>query len=175
MSSVISVSFVRNVRSSCFVAVHGRLPIHIPNSERDSGASRALRSSSDACSRFATTRSTFTCGSVMVGAALPCFAFRSAFLDGGSGAATSTSISTVGLWSRFRFLDGDCGGLSVVTVIAVEWRPIADYDSTRTLKFSMGLRAQANIPRTERESPCTHGPHLAYARLLARAGPQICM
>lgn len=48
----------------------------------------------------------------MLRGALPFLARRRAFLDGGSGALTSTLISCNGLLSRLRFVDGggDCLG-----------------------------------------------------------------
>lgn len=121
------MSLVRKLRRSALVAVQGRLPIQMPYSERFGGAEgSAGTSSSDAEA---------VCKAIMLllsdlgpaGVALPLLALRRAFLEGGSGAVTSISSSPVVLSSRFRFLDGDSGGVIMAAVsIAVEWRPIVN-------------------------------------------------
>lgn len=132
ISSVISVSLVRKARKSSFVALHGRLPIQIPWSERFTGAVGGWGSSSEPESGLVVMRLVLDAwvfgapGSEVAGAVLFFLALRRAFFEGGSGAETSTSSSAVGRSSRFRFLEGDVeeGGVITAAAIAVEWRPI---------------------------------------------------
>lgn len=104
MSSEILASFVRKVRRSALVAVQGRLPIQIPCSERFDKA---------VCSCIPVSESRLGSvileglGAVLVEGILPFLAFRSAFFEGGSGAVTSTSISSTAGSVRLRFLEGE--------------------------------------------------------------------
>lgn len=124
---------MRKLRISSFVALHGKLPTHIPKSERFDSGVGADPSIVDSC----VVVTVFGVDSEGVGKLefLVFLAFRRAFLDGGSGAETSTSISAAGLFSLFRFRDGDTGGVRVVNVIVVECLPIATNGSTLLKAF----------------------------------------
>ena len=137
MSSDIFVSLVRKVRKSALVAVQGKFPIQTPYSERFDGAEAlAGASSSDAkpvCTAISLL-SDFGAAKVV----LRFLALRRAFLEGGSGAVTSTWISSTIVSSRFRFLDGDTGGVMVPTPMAVEWRPMIAFGVSVTWIWVLG-------------------------------------
>ncbi len=108
--------------------LQGRLPIQMPYPERFAGAVGVLGSPSEAASGLVAMRlvleaCTFGApGSAVGGAVLLLLAFRRAFLEGGSGAEISTSISAVETSSRFRFLvrDVEDGGVVTFAATAVE-------------------------------------------------------
>ena len=83
--------------------VQGRLPIQMPWSERLAGAGAGFAGDSSSESEWGFEG--FIAGGL--GRILPFLAFRMAFLEGGSGAVTSTSNSSAASWSLLRFLGGD--------------------------------------------------------------------
>lgn len=124
--SAIVVSFVRKFCKSALVMLKERLPIQIPCSERlDEVVRPALLSSFwDAGMITSSLSMELEAGANTVDelagvGSFPFLAFRSAFLDGGSGALMSTSSSSGASVSLLRFLEG-CGGcakiLGLVTV-----------------------------------------------------------
>jgi len=108
---------VRNSLSDTGLAAKGRLPIQTPYSERlPSPTPAAFFVVVSSRSESSSARIAAFEIDVAVGiAGLPFFSRRSAFLDGGSGAETSTSISS-GIGSRLRFLLEGGGGEDVVSV-----------------------------------------------------------
>ena len=105
------VSEVKNLRRSNFDADHGKLPIQTPNSDRLDGwvnstwSSVELGSSTMAVDFDEDLSDTFL--------PLPFLALRSAFFEGGSGAAMSTSSSSMLGPCLFRFLDDGGGEVDV--------------------------------------------------------------
>lgn len=108
-SSVIVVSEVRKWRRSDFDADHGKLPIQIPKSDRLDGWVNSAWSSLEL------GNSTMGLGfdEDLLGTFLPFLALRSAFFEGGSGAAMFTSSSSMLGSSLFRFLDDGGGEVDV--------------------------------------------------------------
>lgn len=99
------------VRTSSFVADQGRLPIHIPYSERLTPSSEpaaiagVFLTSAAAVSPLTVRNFAFAISSLaLVGSVLAFLALRRAFLEGGSGALMLTSSSATSE-SRFRFLE----------------------------------------------------------------------
>ena len=111
ISSVILVFSVRNFRKSAFVTLHGRFPIHIPGACRWDGAEDCVFSFSSvaAAVAFTATELSFEASPecLMVGVSFAFLARRTAFFEGGSGAAMLTSISSNVLSCRLRFREGD--------------------------------------------------------------------
>jgi hypothetical protein len=109
--SVIEAFFVKNSRSSFLVAVHGRLPIQIPQALR-------LVLESESTAVFGSVGSSAPSGA----ADFDFLALRRAFLESGSGRLTSISSSSVGSVSLFRFLDSS-GDVEVAILKALKIDP----------------------------------------------------
>lgn len=100
-SSAMSVFVVTKLRTSALVADHGRLPTHIPYSERLRGAMF------DNVSSFPDTLSALgeSCRALAATTDFPFRALRRAFFEGGSGALILISISSLLESTRFRFFE----------------------------------------------------------------------
>lgn len=109
MSSVISELSTKKVRSSVFDTCHGKLPIQIPCSD--------LFSTSDFLVCLISGSGLGSAPDLDGGRGLPFLRRRRAFLEGGSGAVMSTSISST---TVFRFFEGGVSEFSALGVTSGE-------------------------------------------------------